>query len=104
MLYRLQGVQQVLGGQRGVEQGDGVQVIGLGTRARARFAPYPGEVFEGQLTKQAGVADKNNGAPTVQISAPETESEFAEATADEARALSGIWTAWAELEKALGQG
>ena len=34
----------------------------------------------------------------------EAESEFARATADEARALGEIWTAWAELEKALGQG
>lgn len=34
----------------------------------------------------------------------QAESELSEATADEARALLGIWTAWAELEKALGQG
>ena len=34
----------------------------------------------------------------------QAESELSSATAEEARALSGIWTAWAELEKALGEG
>lgn len=41
--------------------------FGLGTTAQARFAPYPGEVFDGRLTKQAGVADRNNGLYTVEI-------------------------------------
>lgn len=41
--------------------------FGLGTTALAKFAPYPGEVFEGQLTKQAGVADGNDGLYTVEI-------------------------------------
>jgi outer membrane protein TolC len=34
----------------------------------------------------------------------QAESELSEATADEAKALLGIWTAWADLEKALGEG
>ena len=42
-------------------------VFGIGTRAAARFAPYPGEVFEGELTKQAGVADENDGLYTVEV-------------------------------------
>ncbi len=41
--------------------------FGVGTRALARFAPYPGEVFQGELTKQAGVADRNDGLYTVEI-------------------------------------
>ena len=41
--------------------------FGLGTTAVARFAPYPGETFTGRLTKQAGVADQNNGLYTVEI-------------------------------------
>lgn len=41
--------------------------FGIGTTATARFAPYPGEIFEGTLTKQAGIADKNNGLYTVEI-------------------------------------
>lgn len=41
--------------------------FGLGATARARFAPYPGEHFSGTLTKQAGIADKNNGLYTVEI-------------------------------------
>ena len=42
-------------------------IFGLGTQAVARFAPYPGEMFQGRLTKQAGVADKNDGLYTVEI-------------------------------------
>lgn len=42
-------------------------IFGPGATARARFAPYPGEVFQGKLTKQAGIADKNNGLYTVEI-------------------------------------
>jgi membrane fusion protein (multidrug efflux system) len=42
-------------------------VFGLGTTAIARFAPYPGETFPGELTKQAGVADENDGLYTVEI-------------------------------------
>jgi len=42
-------------------------VFGPGTRAIARFAPYPGEEFEGELTKQAGVADENDSLYTVEI-------------------------------------
>lgn len=42
-------------------------IFGLGTKARAQFAPYPGEDFKGILTKQAGVADKNDGLFTVEI-------------------------------------
>jgi outer membrane protein TolC len=34
----------------------------------------------------------------------QAESELSEATADEAKALLGIWTAWADLEKAIGEG
>jgi RND family efflux transporter MFP subunit len=41
--------------------------FGLGTTALARFAPYPGEAFNGTLTKQAGVADENDGLYTVEI-------------------------------------
>ena len=39
----------------------------LGTTAIARFAPYPGEQFTGELTKQAGVADDRDGLYTVEI-------------------------------------
>ena len=42
-------------------------IFGLGATAQARFAPYPGETFAGTLTKQAGIADKNNGLYTVEI-------------------------------------
>ena len=42
-------------------------MFGIGTTARARFAPYPGEVFDGRLTRQAGVADENDGLYTVEI-------------------------------------
>ena len=42
-------------------------VFGLGTRATARFAPYPGEIFKGVLTKQAGVADENDSLYTVEV-------------------------------------
>jgi len=42
-------------------------VFGTGTRAIARFAPYVGEVFEGELTKQAGVADEADSLYTVEI-------------------------------------
>ncbi|MBT4161229.1 MAG: efflux RND transporter periplasmic adaptor subunit, partial [Gammaproteobacteria bacterium] len=42
-------------------------IFGLGTTAHARFAPSPGEIFEGQLTKQAGVADGNDGLYTVEV-------------------------------------
>lgn len=41
--------------------------FGLGTTALARFAPYPGEAFKGELTKQAGVADDNDGLYTVEV-------------------------------------
>lgn len=41
--------------------------FGLGTTARARFAPYPGHEFEGTMTKQAGVADRNDGLYTVEV-------------------------------------
>ena len=41
--------------------------FGIGTTAIARFAPYPGEQFTGELTKQAGVADENDGLYTVEI-------------------------------------
>ena len=41
--------------------------FGLGTKAIARFAPYPGQSFDGSLTKQAGVADDNNGLYTVEV-------------------------------------
>ena len=41
--------------------------FGPGTKAVARFAPYPGEEFEGELTKQAGVADENDGLYTVEV-------------------------------------
>ena len=41
--------------------------FGLGTTAVARFAPYPGESFSGELTKQAGVADGNDGLYTVEV-------------------------------------
>jgi len=41
--------------------------FGIGTIARARFAPYPGQVFDGTLTKQAGVADRRDGLYTVEI-------------------------------------
>ena len=41
--------------------------FGVGTTATARFAPYPGEQFEGELTKQAGVADESDGLYTVEI-------------------------------------
>lgn len=41
--------------------------FGSGTTARARFAPYPGEVFNGTLTKQAGIADENSGLYSVEI-------------------------------------
>ena len=41
--------------------------FGLGTTARARFAPYPGQEFSGILTKQAGVADRNDGLYTVEV-------------------------------------
>ncbi len=41
--------------------------FGVGTTAEARFAPYPGEVFSGVLTKQAGIADENSGLYTVEI-------------------------------------
>lgn len=34
----------------------------------------------------------------------DAEADYARATAEEARAISDIWTAWAELEKALGEG
>ena len=50
--------------------------FGLGTTAKARFAPYPGEVFNGTLTKQAGVADKNNGLYTVEITIETNEKEL----------------------------
>lgn len=42
-------------------------VFGIGTKAMARFAPYAGEVFEGELTKQAGVADEDDSLYTVEI-------------------------------------
>ncbi len=42
-------------------------IFELGTTARARFAPYPGEVFVGELTKQAGVANANDGLYTVEV-------------------------------------
>jgi RND family efflux transporter MFP subunit len=41
--------------------------FGLGTTAVARFAPYPGQAFAGELTKQAGVADGNDGLYTVEV-------------------------------------
>jgi RND family efflux transporter MFP subunit len=41
--------------------------FGIGTTARAKFAPYPGEIFNGTLTKQAGVADRRDGLYTVDI-------------------------------------
>jgi RND family efflux transporter MFP subunit len=41
--------------------------FGIGTTARAKFAPYPGEIFNGTLTKQAGVADRRDGLYTVEI-------------------------------------
>ena len=41
--------------------------FGIGTIARAKFSPYPGEVFNGTLTKQAGVADRRDGLYTVEI-------------------------------------
>tara|TARA_R110002072_G_scaffold1780_1_gene14573 strand:+ start:600 stop:1634 length:1035 start_codon:yes stop_codon:yes gene_type:complete len=41
--------------------------FGVGTIARARFAPYPGEIFNGTLTKQAGVADRRDGLYTVEV-------------------------------------
>jgi multidrug efflux pump subunit AcrA (membrane-fusion protein) len=40
-------------------------VFGVGTKAMARFAPYSGEVFEGELTKQAGIADEDDSLYTV---------------------------------------
>ena len=42
-------------------------IFGIGTRARAMFAPYPGQVFDGVLTKQAGIADENDSLYTVEI-------------------------------------
>lgn len=41
--------------------------FGIGTTAFATFAPYPGERFKGELTKQAGVADEKDGLYTVEI-------------------------------------
>ncbi len=41
--------------------------FGLGTKAYARFAPYPGETFTGELTKQAGVADERDGLYTAEV-------------------------------------
>lgn len=41
--------------------------FGVGTTSIARFAPYPGEVFTGELSKQAGVADDRDGLYTVEI-------------------------------------
>lgn len=42
-------------------------VFGTGTKAKARFAPYPNTIFEGELTKQAGIADENDSLYTVEI-------------------------------------
>jgi RND family efflux transporter MFP subunit len=50
--------------------------FGLGTRAVARFSPYPGEEFAGELTKQAGIADENDGLYTVEITIVTNGREF----------------------------
>ena len=42
-------------------------VFGPGTKAKARFAPYPNVIFDGELTKQAGIADENDSLYTVEI-------------------------------------
>lgn len=38
-----------------------------GSRAKVSFAPYPGDVFKGSLTKLAGLADDDNGLFTAEV-------------------------------------